>query len=170
MAKHSDSWKASQLEKKRKARCELRLERGYDAKTHQQKDAERTGGRASMKTKEKYKERVGKYVEYVPMSFGFKPLYSCSSIRFLIEEKGMPEGYKVGKGHPAPTLEELKEFFRWIIDSTEGRLASNGRPTMPTMLVRAQEFVPGFSLVTGKEISSRDRADLYYVSSLFSLE
>ena len=51
-----------------------------------------------MKTKNKYKERVDKYAEYVPISFGFKPLYSHSSIRFLIEEKDMPEGYKVGKG------------------------------------------------------------------------
>ena len=100
----------------------------------------------------------------------FKLIYSRSIIRFLTEEKDMPEGYKLGKGHPVPTLEELKEFFRWVIDSTKGRIAPNGRPTMSSMLVWAQEFVPGFPLVTGNEISSRDSADLYYVSSLPSLE
>ena len=170
MAKRSDSWKDSQLQKKREARRGLRLERGYNAKFHLQKDAERTGGRASMETKNRYKKKVDKYAEYVPVSFRFKLIYSHSFIRFLVEEKGMPEGYKLGQGHPVPTLEELKEFFRWVIDSTEGRIAPNGRPTMHSMLVWAQEFVPGFSLVTGKEISTRDRADLYYVSSLSSLE
>lgn len=82
----------------------------------------------------------------------------------------MPEGYKVGEGHPAPTLKELKEFIHWLIESTEGRLASNGQPTMPMILVQAQEFVPGFFLETGNEISSHDQTDLYYVSSLCSLE
>lgn len=119
-----------------------------------------------MKTKEGYRERVRKYEEYVSMPFSHKQLYSHLSIRFLIEEKSMPEGYKVREGHPAPTLKELKEFIRWLIESMEGRLASNGRPTMQTILVRAQEFIPGFFLETGNEISSHDRTDLYYVSSL----
>ncbi|KAE8380696.1 hypothetical protein BDV26DRAFT_302608 [Aspergillus bertholletiae] len=96
MAKHSDSWKASQLEKKRKAHRELRRQRGYNANAYKQKNAERTRGRVSMKTKERYKQRVRKYKE------------------FLIEEKNMPEGYTVEEGHPAPTLKELKEFIRWL--------------------------------------------------------
>lgn len=60
------------------------------------------------------------------MPFRCKPLYSCSSIGFLIEEKNMPEDYKVREGHPAPTPKELKEFIRGSIESTEGRPASNG--------------------------------------------
>ena len=82
----------------------------------------------------------------------------------------MPEGYTVGEGHPAPTLKELKEFIRWLVESTKGKLAPNGRPTMHTILVRAQEFVPGFFLETGNEISSHDRSDLYHVSTFFSTE
>ncbi|RHZ54243.1 uncharacterized protein CDV56_106367 [Aspergillus thermomutatus] len=144
MAVRSESWKASQREKKRRARRELRQQRGYDANAHRQKDAERTRGRASRKTKERYRERVRKYEE------------------FLIEERNMPESYEVGEGHPAPTLEELKEFIRWLIDSTKGKLASNGRLTMDTILVRAQEFVPGFYLETGNEIARDDRAELYH--------
>ena len=69
MAKRSDSWKDSQHKKKREARRGLRLERGYDAKAHLRKDAERTGGRASMKTKNRYIKKVDKYAEYVPISF-----------------------------------------------------------------------------------------------------
>ena len=37
----------------------------------------------------------------------------------------MPEGYKLGKGHLVPTLEELKEFSCWVINSTKGRIISN---------------------------------------------
>lgn len=85
-------------------------------------------------------------------------------VRFLQEEKDMPEDLKVGDGHPAPTLEELKEFIRWHVESTNGRLAPNGRPTKDTTLIWAQEFVPGFYFLTGNEISPHDRADLYSVS------
>ena len=59
------------------------------------------------------------------MSFECKPLYSHSSIRFLIKKKNMSEDYKIGEGHPAPTLKKLKEFIHWLIESTEDRLASN---------------------------------------------
>lgn len=170
MAKHSDWWKASQLEKKRNARRDLCQEWGYDADAHWQKDAEQTRGRASMKTKERYRERMCKYKEYVSMSFECKPLYSHSSIRFLIKKKNMPEDYKIGEGHPAPTLKKLKEFIHWLIESTEDRLASNEWSTVHTILVQAQEFVLGSFLETGNEISSHDWTNLYYVSSLCSLE
>ena len=82
----------------------------------------------------------------------------------------MPEDYKVEEGHLAPTLRELKEIICWLIVFMEVRLASNGRPTMHTILVQAQEFVLGFFLETGNEISSHDQTDLYYISSLCSLE
>ncbi|KAF5857607.1 hypothetical protein ETB97_005536 [Aspergillus alliaceus] len=143
MAIRSSSWKAEQDERKRKARRELRQQRCYDAKAHRQKDAQRRRGRASPKTKERYAGKVRRYEE------------------FLQEEKNMPEDYKVGDGHPAPKLEELKEFIRWHAESTKGRLAPNGRPTKDTTLIWAQEFVPGFFFLTGNEISPHDRADLY---------
>lgn len=55
--------------------------------------------------------------------------------RFLVEEKGMPKGYKVGEEHPAPSLQELKQLFRWYIASTKGKLDPQGRPTMKTTLI-----------------------------------
>lgn len=39
-----------------------------------------------------------RYEEYVSMSFGCEPLYSHSSIRFLVKEKIKLEGYKVERG------------------------------------------------------------------------
>ncbi|KAF5861576.1 hypothetical protein ETB97_012826 [Aspergillus alliaceus] len=74
----------------------------------------------------------------------------------------MPKGYKFGEGYPAPTLKEPKEFIRWLTEFTEGRLAFNGRPTMLTIKVRAQEFISGFFLKTGNGIPSHDATDLYY--------
>ncbi|GMG35954.1 unnamed protein product [Aspergillus oryzae] len=75
----------------------------------------------------------------------------------------MPEGYKIGEGYPAPTLQELKEFTCWLIESTKGRLADDGRPTKNLIKVWTQEFVPGFFLETGNEISSQDATELYHV-------
>ncbi|PYH76431.1 hypothetical protein BO82DRAFT_347115 [Aspergillus uvarum CBS 121591] len=144
MAARSSAWKEAQAEKRRKASRELRRQRGYDARAHIQKDAERTRGRASAKTKEMYKQRVRKYEE------------------FLVEERNMPKGYKIGEGHPVPTLQDLKAFIRWLVASTEGTITSDKRPTMHTILIRAQEFVPGFFFETGNEISNQDRKDLYY--------
>ncbi|KAK6810460.1 hypothetical protein RU639_013781 [Aspergillus parasiticus] len=142
MAIRSSSLKAEQDETKRKARRELRKQRGYEAKAHQQKDAQRTRGRASPKTKKGYAGKVRRYEEF-------------------FQEKDMPEDHKVGDGHPAPTLEEPKEFIRWRVESTNGRLAPNGRLTKDTTLIWAQEFVPGFYFLTGNEISPHDRAALY---------
>ncbi|PYH76412.1 hypothetical protein BO82DRAFT_321834 [Aspergillus uvarum CBS 121591] len=144
MAARSAAWKASQAEKRREARRELRRQRGYDASAHIRKDAERTRGRASAKTKENYKQRVRKYEE------------------FLIEERNMPKGYRIGEGHPVPTLQDLKAFIRWLVASTKGKITPDERPTMHTILIRAQEFVPGFFFETGNEISNQDRKDLYY--------
>ncbi|KAE8160411.1 hypothetical protein BDV40DRAFT_313930 [Aspergillus tamarii] len=108
MAKCSESWKASQLEKKRKACCEF---------------CQQTRGRVSTKIKEDYRKRVRKYEE------------------FFIEEKNMPEGYKIGEGYPAPILKEFKEFICWLIESTKGRVADDGRLIMNTILVCVQEFI-----------------------------
>ncbi|KAH1913376.1 hypothetical protein KXV48_000659, partial [Aspergillus fumigatus] len=55
----------------------------------------------------------------------------------------------------------LKELFRWYIDSTKGKLDPEGRPTMKTTLIRAQQFVPGFALETGKRIPEQDATELY---------
>ncbi|RHZ53912.1 uncharacterized protein CDV56_104401 [Aspergillus thermomutatus] len=147
MAGLSDARKAAQKaareEKRREERRQLREQRGYDPNAYLEKDAQRSWSRASPETKEVYRKRVRMYEE------------------FLVGQKGMPKGYKVGKEHPVPTLEELKQLFRWYIDSTKGRLDPQGRPTMKTTLIRAQEFVPGFALETGKPIAQQDASELY---------
>ncbi|KAB8208293.1 hypothetical protein BDV34DRAFT_233473 [Aspergillus parasiticus] len=97
----------SKIEKRLQAECELRQQRGYDANAHEQEDSERSRGRALGKTKERYRN-----------------------------ECKVPEGYEIGDGHPAPTIQELKQFFRWLIKGTQGRLAPDGIPTRDTEIAR----------------------------------
>jgi hypothetical protein len=77
------------------------------------------------------------------------------------EEKDMPEDFQVGQGYPAPSLEELKPFIRFYVNSSKGRLGD--KPTVRSTLLFAQRFVPGFYDVTGNEIPSNDSRDLYSV-------
>ncbi|KAF7134197.1 hypothetical protein CNMCM5793_005925 [Aspergillus hiratsukae] len=139
MVVRSDSWKALQREKRRQAGCELRQQRGYDANAHEQEDAERTRGRASGKTKEGYRERV----------------------HILSSKRRCLKAIKLGMGTQLLQYKNLKKFFRWLIDGTHGRLAPDEMPTRDTILNRAQEFVPGFYIVTGNEIARNDRDELY---------
>jgi hypothetical protein len=73
----------------------------------------------------------------------------------------MPEDFQVGQGYPAPSLEELKPFIRFYVNSTKGKL--DDKPTVRSTLLFAQRFVPGFYEVTGNEIPSNDSRDLYSV-------
>ncbi|CDM32871.1 unnamed protein product [Penicillium roqueforti FM164] len=41
--------------------------------------------------------------------------------------------YKTSFGCPALSHEMIKEFIRWYIGSTKGRLNENGRPTVRTV-------------------------------------
>lgn len=85
--------------------------------------------------------------------------------RFLVEEGFEPDGFHIKEGHPAPTLEELKIFIRLFIASTKGRIDDN--PTMKSVLIRAQEFVPGFYIKSGNRITSHDTEQLYYVRARY---
>ncbi|KAE8374256.1 hypothetical protein BDV26DRAFT_300336 [Aspergillus bertholletiae] len=143
MRERSNSWNAAQQKKKREARRKLREDRGYNPDAHREKDAERATGRASKKIKEVYRKYARKYEE------------------FLMEVKNMHEGFRLEEGYPAPTLEELKQYMRWFIESTKGRLDPDGRPTMKSTLNHAENLVPGFSLETGNRIPERDAADVY---------
>ncbi len=87
----------------------------------------------------------------------------CANLetRWLEVERGMPEGFKVQQGYPAPSLEELKPFIRFYANSAKGRI--DDVPTMRSTLLFAQRSVPGFELVTGNEIPRNDSRDLYSV-------
>ncbi|BCR92461.1 uncharacterized protein ACHE_80361A [Aspergillus chevalieri] len=117
---------------KSEARRKLRESRNYDPLAHRKEDSQRSRGRASMETKELYKETVKLYEE------------------FLTSEGVIPAEFRITENFPVPKIEELKSFIRWYIASTEGSIDDS--PTMRTVLTFAQQFVPGFYLVTGNQI------------------
>ncbi|KAB8208175.1 hypothetical protein BDV34DRAFT_233690 [Aspergillus parasiticus] len=132
MRERSNSWNTAQQKKKREARRKLREDRDYNPDAHREKDTERATGRASKKIK-----------------------------KFLMEVKNMYEGFRLEEGYPAPMLEELKQYMRWFIESTKGRLNPDGRSIIKSTLNHAENLILGFFLETGNRIPERDAAELY---------
>lgn len=58
----------------------------------------------------------------------------------------------------------IKEFIRWYISSTEGRLNENGRPTVRTVQACAERFFGGFEELTKTKIIPDDRKEIKSVS------
>ncbi|CAG7932841.1 unnamed protein product [Penicillium olsonii] len=70
------------------------------------------------------------------------------------------DNYKTSFGCPAPSHEMIKEFIRWYIGSTEGRLDENGRPTVRTVESCAERFFGGFEELTKTKIIPDDRKEI----------
>jgi hypothetical protein len=54
----------------------------------------------------------------------------------------------------------IKEFIRWYIGSTLGRLNKDGRPTVRTVQACAERFFVGFEEATKSVISHDDRKEI----------
>ncbi|KAI3557141.1 hypothetical protein CABS02_02692 [Colletotrichum abscissum] len=63
---------------------------------------------------------------------------------------------------PMPTLAETKDFFRFYIDSSNGKITKNGRPSVESMVARAEDFFRAFSFVTGTEADKEQNSEVYY--------
>ncbi|KAL4868282.1 hypothetical protein BDV12DRAFT_186104 [Aspergillus spectabilis] len=123
---------------KRAERRALRQSRHHEPQEHQDKDSVRARGKASEATKEIYRNTVKLFIEY---------------------KRTCLKTFEVGQGYSTPSLEELKPFVRFYVNSSNGML--DEKPTMKSTLLFAQRFVPGFYYVTGNEIPSNDSQDLY---------
>ncbi|KAL4982106.1 hypothetical protein BDW68DRAFT_192433 [Aspergillus falconensis] len=131
----------SKDDKKRAERRALRENRCHNPEEHKEKDSVRSKGKASEDTKKEYQKTIRLFIEYMK------------------EEKDMPEDFQVGQGYPAPSLEELKPFIRFYVNSSKGRLGD--KPTVRSTLLFTQRFIPGFYNITRNEIPSNDSRDLY---------
>jgi hypothetical protein len=60
----------------------------------------------------------------------------------------------------------IKEFIRWYISSTTGRLAEDERPTVRTANACAERFFSGFEEFTKVKIIPADRKEIKTVSLL----
>jgi hypothetical protein len=126
--KRPNPWEAPQLEKKRKEKLAVNFVKSRDTMQIpiDRKMLNEPGAEHQLRPKRDIEKGCAS-----TRSMFLCPLDVSRSIHvrlldFFIEEKNMPEDYKVREGHPAPTPKELKEFIRGSIESTEGRPASNG--------------------------------------------
>ncbi|KAJ5456181.1 hypothetical protein N7530_011455 [Penicillium desertorum] len=87
-------------------------------------------------------------------------------IEFLIESGRASDGYELEKGSPVPEITLIKEFIRWYVHSTKGRLDPDGRPTVVTTMACAERFFGGFETATGNMIAEADRSEIYGVFRL----
>ncbi|KAI2741899.1 hypothetical protein DTO013E5_5321 [Penicillium roqueforti] len=81
-------------------------------------------------------------------------------LNFTADPENGFEYYKTSFGCPAPSHEMIKEFIRWYISSTEGRLNENGRPTVRTVQACAERFFGGFEELTKTKIIPDDRKEI----------
>ncbi|GKT92451.1 hypothetical protein Ct61P_10301 [Colletotrichum tofieldiae] len=62
---------------------------------------------------------------------------------------------------PAPSMTEVKDFFRFYIASSCGRITENGRPTTESMVSRAEAFYRAFKHETGTETDPQQHTEIY---------
>ena len=62
-------------------------------------------------------------------------------------------------GAPAPSPDELKDFIRFMIATSRGRIAPT--PSTRTIKTRLQEFYIGFTRVTGTKTNEDERSHMY---------
>ncbi|KAL0929956.1 uncharacterized protein CTRU02_215165 [Colletotrichum truncatum] len=65
-------------------------------------------------------------------------------------------------GAPAPSLTEAKDFFRFYIESSKGRVTKNGKPTAESMVGIAEIFYRAFTCETQTETSEAQRTEVYH--------
>ena len=63
----------------------------------------------------------------------------------------------------APDLATIKEFFRFYIATSCGRIVV--KPTIDSINTNAEWFFAGFTRITGTEINEKDRTEVYKVSA-----
>lgn len=68
-----------------------------------------------------------------------------------------------------PDYQLIKEFIRWYIHGTRGRVSDNGRPTVKTVLLCAERLFGGFEEDMQLSIPQDDRSEVYNVSLAFFL-
>ena len=67
------------------------------------------------------------------------------------------------QGVKAPDLATIKDFFRFYIATSCGRIVA--KPTPDSINTIAEWFFAGFTRITGTEINEKDRSEVYKVST-----
>ena len=67
------------------------------------------------------------------------------------------------QGVEAPDLATIKDFFRFHIATSCGRIVA--KPTVDSINTNAEWFFAGFTRLTGTEIHEEDRTEVYKVNT-----
>jgi len=68
----------------------------------------------------------------------------------------------LGKGAEATDLETVKDFLRFHISTSRGKIVA--KPTADSVNAFAEWFFAGFTRVTGTSTDAQDRSEVYHVS------
>lgn len=88
------------------------------------------------------------------------------SSRFTADPRNGFEHYRTGPHCLPPSHEMVKEFMRWYVSSTEGRLSDDKKPTLRTAKAYAERFFGGFTEYTKTEVAKEDQKEIYNVGFL----
>jgi hypothetical protein len=70
----------------------------------------------------------------------------------------------IGKNAAAPSMDEAKDFFRFVIDTSKGLITTNGRPTAESMKTAAENFYRAFTDKTETKTDPQQHSEIYRVS------
>jgi len=70
----------------------------------------------------------------------------------------------LGKGVPAPQMEDVKDFLRFYGMQSKGRLREHA--SAESIKTQAEFFFAGFTRVTGTQTIEEERTDVYWVCTL----
>ena len=151
-----------------KERRRLQRERnGYVPGAHRQEDSIREKDKRLPKTNRLHQKDMNLWLEWVKprLTWQSLPIYELCwpSLSFTENPENGFEYYKTSLGSPAPSHEMIKEFIRWYVSSTEGRLNEDGLPTVRTVCAHAERFFGGFEQFTKTQIVPGDRNEIKMV-------
>ncbi|KAJ5101748.1 hypothetical protein NUU61_003970 [Penicillium alfredii] len=114
---------------------------GYVFGAHANEDAIRDKDKRIPKTKRMYRQYAELWKDF-------------------LEQNGI-RGYDNGPGSKVPDHQLIKEFLRWYIHSTRGRLSKNGRPVVKSVLSCAERFFSGLEEEMQISVGLEDRKEIF---------
>lgn len=76
------------------------------------------------------------------------------------------ENRRLRKGLPPPNIATTKDFLRFIVATSRGRIDDkHNKITVKSLIANAEWFFAGFARVTGNGAKEEDRQEIYWVST-----
>ncbi|KAH0543790.1 hypothetical protein FGG08_001972 [Glutinoglossum americanum] len=132
---------------------------GYERGAHREKDSVRDANRHIEKTKKNQDGFLCLYVKFMALQAKEDNLKNGTPIPDEAAFIDTVRGNCLGKGAPAPDIETVKDFIRFYIATSQGRL--DRRSTVDSVNTYAEWFFAGFSRVTGTPTDKEERSEVF---------